>query len=171
MSSSTASAFDHPADEQLEDQHIVTIVQKAVSTTYAETNIALSDKSVRYIAENADGDARKAINTIEKLFQHLTHMDRAALEREIAASRGPDEPARLGDAVCVPLVLVQKELTKTYQYDKKGEEHYNVISAFHKSLRAWRRRLTRRAPTRTPRSTGSSGCLRRARTRSTSSGG
>ena len=47
-------------------------------------------------------------------------------------------------------------------YDKSGEEHYNLISALHKSMRN---------SDPTPRSTGWRGCSRPARIRSTSRGG
>ena len=44
---------------------------------------------------------------------------------------------------------------KALQYDKGGEEHYNLISAFHKSLRG---------TTLTPPFTGWAGCLQPAKT-------
>lgn len=65
----------------------------------------------KMIIANADGDGRRALNTLE-----------------IAASlsRGQEiGPAEVGEAL-------QK---KTILYDKSGEEHYNLLSALHKSLR------------------------------------
>jgi putative ATPase len=61
------------------------------------------------IARFSNGDARMALNTLE---------------------------ACLGQKVDVTMELVKKVLQKSHLlYDKTGEEHYNIISALHKSMR------------------------------------
>ena len=66
------------------------------------------------IAVHANGDARTALNLLE-----------------LAVSVVPDrEPRRLTREHLAPLVA-----RRTLRYDKSGEEHYNLISALHKSLR------------------------------------
>ena len=64
----------------------------------------------------ADGDARAALNNLEAAASLV--LDRPAEERQITRE------------------TVEKALQKkALQYDKLGEEHYNLISALHKSLR------------------------------------
>ncbi len=73
--------------------------------------LSLLPEARKMIIANADGDGRRALNTLE-----------------IAASlaRGQEiGPNEVGEAL-------QK---KTLLYDKSGEEHYNLLSALHKSLR------------------------------------
>ena len=68
------------------------------------------------IAAFANGDARTALNTLEM----------AVLNGEIS----PD-----GSITVIKETLEQCLGKKTLLYDKKGEEHYNLISALHKSMR------------------------------------
>jgi len=68
--------------------------------------------ALRWIARAADGDARRALNLLEA----------AAV---LAGETGAIDIAVLEEAL-------QK---KTLLYDKSGEEHYNLISALHKSVR------------------------------------
>ncbi len=75
----------------------------------------LADDARRFLAEHAQGDARIALGTLEVA---------AGLARQ---RRVPTLDLRL-----VEEALQQKAL----RYDKGGEEHYNVISAFIKSMRA-----------------------------------
>lgn len=76
----------------------------------------LSPEALQHLSEMAQGDARVALNALE-----------AAV---LTAAPGPDGRR----AIALPAVeeAMQK---KALLYDKAGEEHYNVISAFHKSLR------------------------------------
>jgi putative ATPase len=76
-------------------------------------NLSADDDALQAIANAAGGDARRALSTLELVADHLgasgTHI---ALETVAAA-----------------------ESTRTLLYDKSGEEHYNVVSAFIKSMR------------------------------------
>lgn len=74
-------------------------------------NLQITDDALRAIAEHAGGDARIALNTLETA-------------TKIIADPTIDLPA-------VQEALQKKPLL----YDKGGEEHYNVISAFIKSMR------------------------------------
>jgi putative ATPase len=82
----------------------------------AAENVEIPDEIIARIATYADGDARAAYNTLE------------------AAVHGarPDAAGRR----IVTLQLVEEVLQrKLLRYDKAGEEHYNLISALHKSVR------------------------------------
>lgn len=78
--------------------------------------IQIEDSHLRAIARFANGDARTALNTLE-----------------MAVFNGRMN----GDgAVCVDEeVLLQCMSRRSLLYDKNGEEHYNLISALHKSMR------------------------------------
>ncbi len=75
----------------------------------------VSDEALRLIARLANGDARSALNILELAVQ----MAPAAAERRPVSEAAIREAAQ----------------RKTLLYDKSGEEHYNLISALHKSLR------------------------------------
>ena len=75
----------------------------------------MDDHMLDMIAQFAAGDARTALNTLEM----------AVTNGEISA-----------DKTTVTMeVLKQCIGKKSFLYDKKGEEHYNIISALHKSMR------------------------------------
>jgi putative ATPase len=77
----------------------------------AERNLQVTEEAMEFLAEQAHGDARVALNTLEVA----------------AAMAGAEE---------IDLETVQGALQKrALLYDKGAEEHYNVISAFIKSLR------------------------------------
>lgn len=82
-----------------------------------------------YIAEISGGDARIALNILE--FAVLTAGIQA---KDVAQGFSPAEGKPYKRSVTVKRV---KEIVKELPliYDKKGEEHYNLISAFIKSLR------------------------------------
>ena len=75
----------------------------------------VDDDALRLIARLADGDARAALNVLE-----------------LAVQLGPAAGGRRRVTEASVREAAQK---KTLLYDKSGEEHYNLISALHKSLR------------------------------------
>src|SRR6266481_10226257 len=79
-------------------------------------SIEASDEILFRIASFANGDARTAYNTLE-LAVRSTH---------------PDEK---GPRVITPELLEDVLQRKLLRYDKAGEEHFNLISALHKSVR------------------------------------
>ena len=78
--------------------------------------IRVADDALSLLKAQADGDARIALNTLEQALA--------------LASR--DEAGVFWITLEVMEEAIQK---KALQYDKSGEEHYNLISALHKSLR------------------------------------
>lgn len=78
--------------------------------------VEISEDLLRQIAVFSNGDARAAFNT---------------LEAAVAAS-APDSG---GNAVVTPALVEDALQRKMLPYDKAGEEHYNIISALHKSVR------------------------------------
>ena len=76
-----------------------------------ESGVEADDEALAELAQLASGDARKALNLLE-----------------LAAA---DADGNRIDAETVRRIAQRKVLL----YDKSGEEHYNLISALHKSLR------------------------------------
>jgi putative ATPase len=84
-------------------------------------DLNISKDALSHLVRIADGDARAALNNLE-----------------VAASLvvSESDPPLKGKAVQITLQDIELALEKkALLYDKSGEEHYNLISAFHKSLR------------------------------------
>lgn len=82
----------------------------------AARNAALDDDAMRALVNLANGDARVALSTLEYAVD--------------AAQPGSDEIRRI-DAALIADALQRRAIA----YDKKGDTHYDVISAFIKSIR------------------------------------
>ena len=81
------------------------------------SGLTCENQALALLAESADGDCRRALN-------HLETSAMLALEQAHTNAR------------IITLNNVQETLQhKTLRYDSAGEEHYNLISALHKSLR------------------------------------
>ncbi len=101
----------------LGEDDIAGIVRAAlddVERGYGKRKIDADSEVLGYLAHLANGDARTALN---------------ALEMSIASFPGSGPVTLTRDSV---EEAVQK---RSILYDKKGEEHFNIISALHKSLR------------------------------------
>jgi putative ATPase len=91
--------------------------------------VEADDDALEMLAVASDGDARRALNALE--------IAAAAANARARAPRAPDasppgpEPAAHITAEDVRLALQRRHL----RYDRAGEEHFNLISALHKSLR------------------------------------
>jgi len=103
--------------EPLNDGHIRTVIERALDRTGSgERGAVLSDEARDALVQYAQGDARRALNALEAVLQHVG-----------TAPRSPLPIAR--DTV---VQLLERPLPK---YDKAGEEHFNLISALHKAVR------------------------------------
>jgi putative ATPase len=99
-----------------------TIVSRGWQKLAAETKQhapQLADDALELLVRHADGDARRALNATEALLQHVTRRRRG------------DNTSEAVDAAEVARVLERR----IAQYDKSGEQHYNLISALHKAVR------------------------------------
>ena len=82
---------------------------------FPQKKINIDEKALKAIAEFASGDARTALNTLEM----------AVLNGE-----------KQGNIITITHQNLQQLVSRKFMnYDKKGEEHYNLISALHKSMR------------------------------------
>ena len=101
----------------LEEKALVQLLKNALKNPagYGNQNVQITETQLAAIAAFANGDARTALNTLEM----------TVTNGEISA-----EGIRVTDQV-----LEQCISRKSLLYDKSGEEHYNLISALHKSMR------------------------------------
>ena len=110
--------------DRLTEQDISTIIDLTLSDEQrglGGLNIVLAADARDYIIRIADGDARVALNSLE------------VAGSLVMSRQKPDNSTTAGDITLKELeVAIQK---KALVYDKAGEEHYNLISALHKSLR------------------------------------
>jgi len=98
----------------LSDDTLKNIIRKASQDKekgLGKLNIKIEDQVLQNIIDYANGDARRALNTFE-ISANL-------------AIKGRITPAEVKEALQKRILL----------YDKEGEEHFNLISALHKSLR------------------------------------
>ncbi len=103
--------------KELASDDILVLLKRAISDERgfgkAKVNISLDDLKV--IANFANGDARSALTTLDMIITN-------ALEKE-------------GIVTVTKENILECLTKKTLLYDKNGEEHYNIISALHKSMR------------------------------------
>ena len=102
----------------LDEAAIVSILRRTLSDVergLGRENPEADDDALRAIARFANGDARSALNLLQ-----LT----------VSSAQQPAGRPRIDRA------LLEKTLTnKALLYDKSGEEHFNLMSALHKSMR------------------------------------
>ncbi len=101
----------------LDEEAIMELLHRAVESPqgFGDQKIDISDDVLSLIAHFANGDARTALSTLE-----------------MAILNGDQE----GDLTTVTADTVEQcTARKSLLYDKTGEEHYNLISALHKSMR------------------------------------
>lgn len=108
--------------QQLQPDELTSLVRRALADPVrglGDLNLAINDEAVAFLVEAAQGDGRKALNTLE-----------------VAAQLLPSPQRGEGQGGGITLEIAQEALQqKALLYDKGGEEHYNVISAFIKSVR------------------------------------
>lgn len=98
---------------ELSQDHLVEVLKRAIAQdqTLQKKNIESTDEVLQLIASKANGDARAALTLMEASIAGMTSN-----------------------------VLIEEDVSRVVQkgflyYDKNGEEHYNIISALHKSIR------------------------------------
>src|SRR5687767_8331540 len=99
---------------------VETILRRALADTdhgLGGTSINVSDEAIAAMARFANGDARAALNLLE-----------------FSAASAPMDPETCVRQLDLPQ-LEQSIQRRALLYDKGGEEHYNLISALHKSMR------------------------------------
>jgi len=109
--------------EPLKDEHIRTVIERALDQGggggggTGDAGRVLSDDALGLLVQHAQGDARRALNTLEAVLKHLK-----GSPSPVPRPASPD--------------LIRQVLEKPLPvYDKAGEQHFNLISALHKAIR------------------------------------
>ena len=103
--------------QSLKTEELTELLRRAVTDErgFGKQSVEISDDCLEMIAVFANGDARSALSTLE-----------------MAILNGETD----GDRTVVTTETVEQCTSKkSLLYDKNGEEHYNLISALHKSMR------------------------------------
>lgn len=99
----------------IEADELIPTLERAIGDTrlgYGKRRLEVDTEALRFLADVSDGDVRRALSSLELAVESLKPGE--PLTREVAAA------------------AVQK---KSLLYDASGDQHYDVISAFIKSLR------------------------------------
>jgi putative ATPase len=105
--------------QALTSEQIEALLRRALADSVrglGNEKIAIGDEAVQHIAVFSGGDARAAYNTLE-------------------AGVRAAQPDASGTRTITKELLAELLQRKFLLYDKSGEEHYNLISALHKSVR------------------------------------
>src|SRR5580700_1501856 len=105
--------------EALTSAEIEALLRRALADPargLGKEKIEISDEAIRHIAMLSGGDARAAYNTLEAGVRAV-------------------QPDAAGKRTITKELLAELLQRKFLLYDKSGEEHYNLISALHKSVR------------------------------------
>jgi putative ATPase len=105
----------------LTEEQIVLLLRRALSDRergLGAMDVAAEDEALAKIAAYASGDARSAYNVLE-----------------IAAKLAQDHSGNGNRPVITSEIVTDALQKRVLLYDKAGEEHYNLISALHKSVR------------------------------------
>lgn len=102
----------------LTEENLVQLLKNALKAPagFGSQTVHMTEEQILAIAKTANGDARTALNTLEM----------AVLNGELASD---------ASVTVTNEGLEQCINRKSLLYDKNGEEHYNLISALHKSMR------------------------------------
>ena len=104
--------------KELSSNDILTLLKKAITDErgFGKQKINISEENLKIIANYANGDARNALTTLDIIITN--------------AEEDTDGTIQVSKDIIENCIS-----KKALLYDKNGEEHYNIISALHKSMR------------------------------------
>ncbi len=106
--------------EPLTDEQILTVINRALDLENKgrgeKGEVRFGEEATQLLVTHAQGDARRALNTLEAVFKHLSNL---------SPLPSPISPVVIRQVLEKPLPV----------YDKGGEQHFNLISALHKAVR------------------------------------
>ncbi len=98
----------------LDDNDVKTIIHKAISEDVRLSGMEIEISDFDFLLKISGGDARTALNALELAIKLSNHKNKIIIDKEL---------------------LSRALQQKIAHYDKKGENHYDTISAFIKSMR------------------------------------
>ena len=108
---------------QLSEEDIAELIRNALSDPrgFGDQDVRMPDEVIHALSVFANGDARTALSTLEMMVLNAEYSADPADGHEVITVTAED--------------FEQCTSRKSLLYDKQGEEHYNIISALHKSMR------------------------------------
>lgn len=108
---------------QLSQEDIAELVRNAIRSPrgFGDQDVRIGEDVIMALSSFANGDARTALSTLEMMILNAEYTNDPADGHEIITVTTED--------------FEQCTSRKSLLYDKQGEEHYNLISALHKSMR------------------------------------
>ena len=104
--------------KELSNSDILTLLRRAIKDErgFGKEKINISEENLKIIANYANGDARSALTTLDIIITNAEEDKNGTIQ--------------------VSKDIIENCISKkALLYDKNGEEHYNIISALHKSMR------------------------------------
>jgi putative ATPase len=131
----------------LSEEHIAHLLRRALEDQVrglGSLNLTADDDALTLIASYSSGDCRAAYNTLEVAAQLAIDSNRSLVsgldfsraevtqedDGALAPQASPQQPNHITKEIASEAVQ-----QRVLMYDKNGEEHYNLISALHKSVR------------------------------------
>jgi putative ATPase len=106
--------------KQLDNNQLVKILGRALKdkeSGFGKLNVKIDKKTIGFLAQMSNGDARVALNALEYA---------VSIQKKTGAE----------GVINITKEAIRESFQKSnLLYDKNGEEHYNIISALHKSMR------------------------------------
>lgn len=133
--------------EQLSDEDIIEILKRALTDAergLGSLGLNVEDNAIEHIAKSANGDARVALTALELAANSLvghpeesSNVPGAPVSETTEENEAGDKPLSSGSGSPVITVAMAEEAInkKQLQYDRAGDAHYDIISAFIKSMR------------------------------------
>jgi len=114
---------------KLNENEITVLLKRALTDKkrgYGNYNIKIDNETIEFLARYSDGDSRIAYNILEL----------AITSFKIDETQETNEKTLKNTPIKIDIRLIENIIQKkALLYDKSGEEHFNIISAMHKSLR------------------------------------
>ena len=104
--------------KELSSDDILILLKRAITDErgFGKEKINISEDDLKIIADFANGDARSALTTLDMIITNAEEDNNGIIQ--------------------VSKDIIENSISKkALLYDKNGEEHYNIISALHKSMR------------------------------------
>jgi putative ATPase len=124
--------------ERLGEEDIVKILRQALADKergLGKEKIEVSNETLTALANIGNGDARNALNTLE-IAVKIAPLCPSPMALVPSPSLSQDGRGPQGASIVITNDIIAQALQRTHLvYDRAGEEHYNIISALHKSMR------------------------------------
>ena len=120
----------------IEEKDLILLMKRALQepTRGLNAQVTVDEDAFEWLGRFADGDARRALTALEAASAQLLSEGDSRISSKGSEGDAAAAAASRPPVLSVP-ILEDLFKRKVLLYDKAGEEHFNIISALHKSLR------------------------------------